>query len=70
LYTLNRNYKSFIKAQGLKKICSRHSEKMQFVDEGGLQVLRIARGGGGGVSGGAGFPPVTLLLLELQEQQQ
>ena len=66
LYTLNRNYKPFIKAQGLKKICSRHSEKMQFVDEGGCQVLRLARGGrgggggGGGVSGGgAAFPPVT-----------
>jgi hypothetical protein len=42
LYTLNLNYKPFVKAQGgLKKICSRHSEKLQFVDN----VVRMARGG-------------------------
>jgi hypothetical protein len=45
LYALNFNYKQLIKAQGgLKKICSRNSEELQFVDNGRCTVLRMGRG--------------------------
>ena len=45
LYALNLNYKQLIKAQGgLKKICSRNSEELQFVDNGRCTVLRMGRG--------------------------
>jgi hypothetical protein len=45
LYALNSEYKAFVKAQGgFKKLCSRHSEKLEFVDDKrGQQVLRIPR---------------------------
>jgi hypothetical protein len=45
LYTLNLKYKPFVKAQGgFKKLCSRHSEKLEFVHaKCGQQALRITR---------------------------
>ncbi len=42
LYALNSEYKAFIKKHGgLKKLCSRNPERLQFVDDGGCGVLRI-----------------------------
>jgi len=43
LYALNSEYKAFIKKHGgLKKLCSRHPERLQFVDDSGCGVLRCA----------------------------
>jgi hypothetical protein len=42
LYALNSEYKAFIKKHGgLKKLCSRNPESLQFVDDSGCGVLRI-----------------------------
>jgi hypothetical protein len=41
LYALNSECKAFIKKHGLKKLCSRHPERLQFVDDSGCGVLRI-----------------------------
>jgi hypothetical protein len=43
LYALNSEYTAFIKEHGgLKKLCSRNPERLQFVDDGGCGVLRLA----------------------------
>ena len=43
LYALNSEYKAFIKQHGgLKKLCSRNPERLQFVDDGGSGMLRLA----------------------------
>ena len=43
LYALNSECKAFIKKHGgLKKLCSRHPERLQFVDDSGCGVLRCA----------------------------
>jgi hypothetical protein len=70
LYTLNLNFKPFVKAQGgLKKICSRHSEKLQFVDN----VVRIAdfsRGGEGAAAASSrGGEGAAAALKSLGAQQ-
>jgi hypothetical protein len=45
LYSLTKGlYKSFVKAQGgFKKICSRHSEKLEFVNGKSGQEIRIPK---------------------------
>ena len=44
LYARNSEYKAFVKAQGgFKKLCSRHSEKLEFVNGKSGQEIRIPK---------------------------
>jgi ADP-ribose pyrophosphatase YjhB (NUDIX family) len=59
LYALNSEYKAFIKKHGgLKKLCSRNPETLQFVDDGGCGVLRISGPPEAKVKDSSQHPPV------------
>ena len=59
LYALNNEYKAFIKKHGgLKKLCSRNPETLQFVDDGGCGVLRISGPPEAKVKDSSQHPPV------------